>query len=107
MLSPKGVSPFNGKEGTADRIHVMDKRRYIRNTLVIRLFMYIAVIMLVLFVLDNLVMLELSSKSLNEQGQRQIQIQKKHQQEQIREAEAQLLKDLDMQLNLLAIIVEA
>ncbi len=69
------------------------------------MFMYIAVIMLVLFILDNLVMLELSSRSLNEQGQRQIQIQKKHQQEQIREAETQLHKDLDMQMNLLARLV--
>jgi PAS domain S-box-containing protein len=83
-----------------------DKARVLSESIVIKLFINIAVVILVLFLLDNLVMLELASNNLTEQGQRQIEIQKKRQEEQIRQAEALLLKKLNMQLDLLAQFVQ-
>lgn len=76
--------------------------RWLHKSIAIKLFINIAVVMLVSFILDNLIMLELSSQSLIAQGKLQIELQRKRQQERIAQAEAQLLQKLNMQLDLLA-----
>ncbi|MGD8837092.1 MAG: ATP-binding protein, partial [Desulfobacteraceae bacterium] len=75
-------------------------------SIAVKLFITIAVVILILFSLDNLIMLELSSQSLIEQGELQIQLQRKRQQERIAQAEAQLLQKLNMQLDLLTKFVK-
>lgn len=85
---------------------LINRLRFLRKGIAINLFINLSVVMLILFILDNLVMLELASQSLIEQGQRQIEIQRKSQQEQIGQAENQLLQKLNMQLDLLAQFVK-
>jgi PAS domain S-box-containing protein len=85
---------------------LITRLRLLHNSIAIKLFINIAVVILILFILDNLIMLELASKSLIKQGKLQIQMQQKRQQEQIAKTEAQLLQKLNMQLDLLAQFVK-
>ncbi|MGD9213618.1 MAG: ATP-binding protein [Desulfobacteraceae bacterium] len=80
--------------------------RLTHKSIAVKLFINIAVVMTILFILDHVIMLELSSQSLIEQGKLQIQLQQKRQQERIAQAEAQLLQKLEMQLDLLAKFVK-
>jgi PAS domain S-box-containing protein len=85
---------------------LIKRLRLLHKSIANKLFINIAVVILVLFILDNLIMLELASKSLIEQGKLQIQMQQKRQQTQIEKTEAQLLQKLNMQLDLLAQFVK-
>jgi signal transduction histidine kinase/CheY-like chemotaxis protein len=88
------------------QVSLINKLRFLRKGIVIKLFINIALVMLILFVMDHLIMLKVTSQSLIDQGQRQIEIQQKSQQERIEQTEAQLLQKLNMQLDLLAQFVK-
>jgi two-component system, sensor histidine kinase and response regulator len=81
---------------------LITRLRLPHKSIAVKLFINIAVVVLILFILDNLIMLELASKSLIEQGSLQIQMQQKRHQEQLAQAKAQLQKKLKMQVDLLA-----
>ncbi|MGD8835340.1 MAG: response regulator [Desulfobacteraceae bacterium] len=85
---------------------MVTRLRLLHKSIAVKLFINIAVVILILFIFDNLIMLKLSSQSLIEQGELQIELQKKRQQEHIAQTEAQLLQKLNMQLDLLTKFVK-
>jgi PAS domain S-box-containing protein len=87
-------------------MHLISRLRLLHKSIAVKLFINIGVVILILFILDNLIMLELSSQSLTEQGEFQIELQRKRQQEHIAQTEAQLLQKLNMQLDLLTKFVK-